>query len=489
MRHYEQLNAELEARALGERLRDASLSVADSEQMAAEKERLRRAISQTRVSAQPRRSRLPSHTVRWLVAAAVLLIVAGSSATFWQSARSVPLAFNVVGPGREGAAYVAAVDDRAALLKFTDGSTVLAHPGARLRVSELHSRGAVLTMERGKATFEVMHRATDTRWVVVAGPFSVTVTGTKFDLDWVPSAERLTVDMLDGQIEVNGPIFTAPATVRRGQRIEADTHRAKWLVTSLDDSKRGVESLSAAAADGEGDLPVEPLPPDEVMAVIHGPIIDADAPERRVESPRTSAARFQVAASSQTSPARTSSGHDASSRSAGAADADAMERAKGTVRTTESAPRPWSKLVASGESLRVVTEAESMGVRTCLRQCGSVELRALADAARYSGKLDLAEAALRALRDRFPDRAAVAAYLLGAVDEARGRSASALRWYDTYISTSPRGGFVSEAMAGRLRMLIASQGYTAARKSAQEYLERFPHGVGVGTARQVLEHR
>jgi TolA-binding protein len=151
--------------------------------------------------------------------------------------------------------------------------------------------------------------------------------------------------------------------------------------------------------------------------------------------------------------------------------------------------RSWSKMVAQGESQKVMAEAEAMGFRSCFGQCSGADLRALADAARYSGRLDVGEAALRALRDRFPSQSAVAEYLLGTVDEARGRNASALRWYEEYVAAAPRGAFASEALAGRLRMMVATNGYSSARKAAEEYLAQYPNGVGARTAKQVLQGR
>ncbi|MGC4068077.1 MAG: hypothetical protein QM784_26200 [Polyangiaceae bacterium] len=151
--------------------------------------------------------------------------------------------------------------------------------------------------------------------------------------------------------------------------------------------------------------------------------------------------------------------------------------------------RQWSKLVAAGEFNQVTREADTMGLMVCLSQCSAADLRALADASRYTGRLDTAEAALRALHDRFAAQSTTAAYLLGVVDEARGRNVSALRWYDEYLSRTPTGGFVAEARAARLRMLVATGGRTAAQQAARDYLEQYPKGAAAGLARQVLENR
>jgi hypothetical protein len=353
--------------------------------------------------------------------------------------------------------YVATPESSSALLKFTDGSTVVAHRATRLRIPELRLDGATLVLERGRATVEVVHQARSTRWNIVVGPYTIAVTGTKFVVEWIPSAERFSVDMLEGRIEVDGPRFTAPATLRGGQRIEGNASDADWAVTPLLDVTQ-----KSPAYDSPAPVAVQ-VSAAEVAAQ---PKALADT---RHESPRSAGTHANLAAVPAVS---------------GSVGSGAIASAVPSVEA-----KSWSKMVAQGESQRVVAEAESMGVRVCFGQCNGSDLRALADAARYSGRLDLAEASLRALRERHPAQAGVAAYLLGAVDEARGRNASALRWYEEYVAVAPNGGFYSEALAGRLRMLVATNGYTSARNAAQQYLELYPNGVGARTAKQILERR
>jgi TolA-binding protein len=96
---------------------------------------------------------------------------------------------------------------------------------------------------------------------------------------------------------------------------------------------------------------------------------------------------------------------------------------------------------------------------------------------------------LRVLYDKHPAHASTAAYLLGVVDESRGRNSSALRWYEDYLSRSSTGAFVPEARASRLRMLVATGGNAAARQAAREYLDKYPSGSGASLAVKVLEGR
>jgi hypothetical protein len=465
MSHLDGHNSELQARELGACLRDAALQDATVEHMAIEAERLRRALTQT-AHFQAARGSLRKSGHWLLAAAAAFLFVVALGAWLRQRQHVVPLTFEVIGPGRVSANYVAALEHATATLKFTDGSTILAHPGARVSVPELRADGATLLLECGRTTVEVVHGYPTTRWTVMAGPFSIAVTGTKFDVEWAPATERLAVDMLEGRIEVDGPKFTAPATLLGGQHIEANSSDARWAVTPLLQARSHGMDPQALSQDPLGSQAADPEP--------------------RTASPQSGAATNETLARAELPPSKDSAA-SGSPRHALAV-AVPTSAASGALPTPQQA-KSWSRLVAQGESQRVVAEAESMGQKNCFGQCSSADLRALADASRYSGRLDLAEASLRALRDRFPAQAPVAAYLLGLVDEARGRNASALRWYEEYVSAAPHGGFVSEAFAGRLRMLVATHGYTSARRAAQQYLELYPKGVGVKTAKQVLESR
>ena len=145
--------------------------------------------------------------------------------------------------------------------------------------------------------------------------------------------------------------------------------------------------------------------------------------------------------------------------------------------------------MARGDFDTIVTAARSRGIDECLANCSSGDIRRLADAARYTGQLPLAERALRALRQRSPANAPVAAYLLGRVSESRGRIHDALRWYRRYLQEAAGGAFRSEAQAGRLRLLAASGQHQAAQNVAREYLKEHPGGVGAVTARRILKSR
>jgi hypothetical protein len=149
---------------------------------------------------------------------------------------------------------------------------------------------------------------------------------------------------------------------------------------------------------------------------------------------------------------------------------------------------PWSELVARGQFETVIAKAGEHGAHGCETSCSAGDLRALADAARYTGRGALAEGALKALRDRFGSTkdGRTAAFLLGRLYEARGSMSQAERWYDTYLHELPSGDLAAEALAGQMRVVLARSGGSAAAPIARKYLSLYPNGVHAQTARGIV---
>jgi hypothetical protein len=148
---------------------------------------------------------------------------------------------------------------------------------------------------------------------------------------------------------------------------------------------------------------------------------------------------------------------------------------------------PWPALIAAGEYATVIEAANQRGVRACLDDCGQDDLRALADAARLSGKASLAERALLAQRARFAGSsdAQSAAFLLGRAAEDR-HDPKAIGWYDKYLAEAPKGRFAGDAL-GRKMLLVATGNKQGGAALATEYLARFPQGPYAGHARGLIE--
>lgn len=150
----------------------------------------------------------------------------------------------------------------------------------------------------------------------------------------------------------------------------------------------------------------------------------------------------------------------------------------------------WDALVAKGRFADVVRDAEALGVGSVLSGRGGADLKALGQAARYTGDRGLALRAFSALRERFPNSEAgrPASFFIARIQEEQGSSREALRWLSIYLGEAPRGVYAAEALGRRLMLTERVSGRTTAAPLAREYLERFPQGAYAASARAILQN-
>jgi len=104
-------------------------------------------------------------------------------------------------------------------LHFSDGTAIELLPGTRARVSSLNRMGANLNLETGHLHANVVHkRFAD--WTIGAGPYTVHVIGTEFDVEWNPDSEELEVDVHRGLVKVAGPSLADDQSVSAKQRLK-----------------------------------------------------------------------------------------------------------------------------------------------------------------------------------------------------------------------------------------------------------------------------
>jgi TolA-binding protein len=145
-------------------------------------------------------------------------------------------------------------------------------------------------------------------------------------------------------------------------------------------------------------------------------------------------------------------------------------------------------MVADGNFRSVIDAAEARGVEATLGRGSLSDVVALSDAARYLHDRSLAKRGLSAQRARFPGSAEahVAAFVLGRFEEEDGSRAEAVRLYDAYMTESPRGAFVAEALGRKLVALVEGGDTAAAQAVARDYLRRYPRGPHADYARGLL---
>jgi hypothetical protein len=358
--------------------------------------------------------------------AAAALVIGFAIHRYASTRPAVPLHYVVEGAAPAPGETIVAAPSAPARLLFSDRSQISARPSTRMSVLTVDARGARVALADGALDVAVQHRQ-DASWRFEAGPFSVAVRGTAFHLAFEASRGRLAVQMLTGVVEVRGAADGRVFTLRAG------------------------ESLELFAAPARQPEPAVPVP-----APLPASTTDAVAPFAP-PAPRVALA-----------PARRRTAH---------------------VEPAQPESANWSRLIARGEFAAVVRDAERRGLDATLAGASADELTALADAARYTRRNELARQALLGVRARFPSsaRASEAAFFLGRLAELSPASApAALSWYEAYLGESAGGPYAGEAL-GRELVLLARSDPGRARKTAQTYLERFPRGAQAHLAKSLLE--
>jgi TolA-binding protein len=376
-----------------------------------------------------------------------------------------PLTFQVADGILEEGGYVRGDDQRGGQLRFSDGTRIRLAPGAKLSVAAPGARGARLRLQDGEAHFEVMHLP-HAAWAVEAGPYVVDVTGTVFDVRWSAADEIAEVHLRSGSVRVSGPLLAEHATLHPGQSLIA--HIAAHELRIGEDLPAGARAGGGQATPATADATARPGVPSEAAepakVLPGGPVAvpEPETPAPVVAAPAGKPRHRRLALVLQH--------HE-----------EAPEAQPWT-------PHAWGARVNAGDVKSVLDEAESHGLDSVLAEADGPALVALADAARYDGRTDVAARALLAQRSRFPGTAAAsnAAFFLGRLADDAGKTGEALDWYRRYSVEQPRGAYAAEALGRAMLAVARLSSKAAARDMAEEYLDRFPNGTYLLHARQIL---
>jgi ferric-dicitrate binding protein FerR (iron transport regulator) len=326
--------------------------------------------------------------------------------------------------------YINAPPGKPVELRFSEGSHVVFEPKARGRIAQMTRHGATMILEEGRARATIIHRE-KTDWRVYAGPYVVSVKGTSFEVSYAVASQTFELEMHEGAVRVSGPGLVSPIEVRNSQRFVFSANNPETASPS-----EASKVPAAGLAQSEGAVPT----------------MNANA---------ASAPEPQAVAS--------------------------VQRDRPAAINAPTPPASWSQLAAQGDHHRIMALAEERGLDDAIASANRPDLLALADAARFAGKLGVATKAYRAVRGRFAgtNEASNAAFFLGRVSETAD-PARAIGWYDRYVAEAPTGTWVAEALGRRMVLLKNSQGAAAAEPAAKDYFSRFPDGPYAGFARKIL---
>jgi TolA-binding protein len=185
------------------------------------------------------------------VAAAVAFVVAFVVAR----AGKDDLRFEVAGRAGQTGATLTAQAGTPLPMRFSDGSVLTFHPGAQARVARLFDNGAELLLDGGRLVADVRHTG-QARWSLAAGPFTVRVTGTRFVADWTPTTGKLSIEMLEGSVIVEGPSLGAGLVLAGGESLDVGV--ASPAVVTRARAQAQVETVAEATEPAPSEAPATP---------------------------------------------------------------------------------------------------------------------------------------------------------------------------------------------------------------------------------------
>ena len=163
--------------------------------------------------------------------------------------RDGALTFDVVNGTVSDAGYVSAKGEGGTELRFSDGSKLALDPGTRTRVGDIDAHGGRVLIESGHARVKVTPRPRAS-WVVDAGPYSVQVTGTEFDVRWSADEEMFDVRLHHGSIIVKGPLASAGFAMEAGQHLVANVRQGKIFLDGKSERRDSAADRAAGPAYG-----------------------------------------------------------------------------------------------------------------------------------------------------------------------------------------------------------------------------------------------
>jgi FecR protein len=415
----------------------------------------------------------------WLVGmGAVATVMVLSVLTFHDRPR--PITFSVVNGTVSNGGYVRANVSGGTALHFSDGSSLALDPGAGARVGDFDTHGGRVLLESGGARIHVNPRPR-ANWTVDAGPYSVHVIGTEFDIRWATSDEVLDLHLLKGAIVVRGPLARDGISMEAGAHLFANVRKGEIRL----DGQPSTSMVGESAMDpGAGATAAREAPPTANL----NPGTNASVAGAGGDG---SGAEVAVAGAAGVAGSSVGAGAHATRPSSAATTPRrrlmALASSRGATQDTA-----WGTRLGHGDFQGVLSDAERRGLDNVFATASATDLTVLADAARFARRGEVARAALLAERSRFPGslQGREAAFFLGGLSEDESGEAAleaALDWYECYLRESPHGGFVRPVLGRKMVLVQKLRGSAAARPIAAEYLQRFSDGPYAASARKLLE--
>ena len=358
--------------------------------------------------------------------AAATVLLLGTAYWAYQSFYS-----NQTGIRAEAHRWVKVGPNDSQLVNLEDGTRVQFQQNSTGRVSQNVSHRGEVSLENGRVTLAVPHRS-DTDWKVFAGPYKVSVTGTRFEVRWDPQSSDLEVNVFEGSVMVSGPMLESGHAVTSNRSLSANLQQSSVQMTPVDPELEGLHNIETGS------------------------------------DSRTSAKSHKK------------SGAHAYSRLANSAQNN---------RKTEAAdPMDWLEYAKAGEYEKVSEIIRNRGLNRMLKDAPPSAWLMLGNAARQARDFNTATTVYETLRDRYArsGHATTAALYLGRMAfDQQHQYAVAAKWFDVYLNEQ-KGGTLHREVLGRLmETQYKANMRSDAKHTAIQYLQQYPEGPQAGRAREL----
>ena len=177
-----------------------------------------------------------------LVAALFVLAVAG-----WFGLHDRAITYTVVDGAVVDGDHI--VGGKRTALRFSDGSEFALEPGTDARVAEVTPHGGRVTLVGGARV--AIAKKPGAAWTVAAGPYTVHVTGTAFNVSWAPREQTFDLAMQSGSVIVEGPLIDGGIALKRGQRLSGGLAGQKLVVEEIAPEVRPTPTAALAPPPAE----------------------------------------------------------------------------------------------------------------------------------------------------------------------------------------------------------------------------------------------
>jgi hypothetical protein len=330
-------------------------------------------------------------------------------------------------------------------LDFSDGSTITLNTQSGIRVQNLTPMGAHLLLERGALDANVYHRK-KTHWQLDVGPYIVTVTGTRFTASWDPETGVFNLEMLEGTVDVSGPMIPSGKSLESGETMIASLSSGR-----LEFRAGQASSTVVAPAVSDDAMPAEVL--DEMMSPPPDDVIAPPVPDLSEDDAKPLAEKV-----------RTKRGHHS---------------------------KTWKNAAKAGDFRGAIRTVTDNGIQTTISTASATDLLALGDAARHTGDTKLATKFYKAALHRFggSPEAVRAVFSLGLMAfDQKGAYLEAAGWFSQIARNQNERGLLVRESSGRLIESLQKGGESErAAKAAKQYLSRFPEGPHSDLAKRLTK--